>query len=70
MQLLGYLLVVIGTAWMMMCFLGTAMISPSIDMYTEALFAIGPRFFTRRCGRRAYCSAVVRAKTARVNRRG
>ncbi len=37
MQLLGYLLVVIGTAWMMMCFLGTAMISPSIDMYTEAL---------------------------------
>ena len=36
-RILGCILVIIGVAWMAMCFLGTAMMSRSVDMFTEAL---------------------------------
>ncbi|QUS39953.1 hypothetical protein RPMA_14775 [Tardiphaga alba] len=37
MRFLGSLLVVIGTLWIIMCFLGTSMMSRSVDMFTEAV---------------------------------
>jgi hypothetical protein len=43
MRFLGVLLVVIGAIWIVMCFVGTAMMSRGVDMFTEAVLpsAIG-----------------------------
>lgn len=37
MRWLGGLLVSLGAIWVVMCFLGTAMMSRSVDMFTEAV---------------------------------
>jgi hypothetical protein len=36
MKILGIILVVIGVAWAILCFLGVAMMSRSVSMLTEA----------------------------------
>ena len=36
MKILGIILVVIGVAWAILCFLGVAMMSRSVNMLTEA----------------------------------
>jgi hypothetical protein len=43
MRFLGALLVLIGAFWIMACFVGTAMMSRGVDMFTEAVLpsAIG-----------------------------
>lgn len=37
MRILGCILVIMGVAWMAMCFLGIAMMSHSVGMFTEVL---------------------------------
>jgi hypothetical protein len=37
MKILGVVLIVIGLCWIALCFLGTAMMSRSVDMFTEAV---------------------------------
>jgi hypothetical protein len=37
MKVLGIILIVIGVCWAALCFLGTAMMSRSVDMLTEAV---------------------------------
>lgn len=37
MRWLGALLVLLGAIWVMMCFLGTAMMSRSVDFFTETI---------------------------------
>ena len=36
MRILGLVLVVVGIIWITMCFVGIAMMSRSVDMFTEA----------------------------------
>jgi hypothetical protein len=36
MRMIGILLMVIGAIWIVMCFIGTAMMSRSVDMFVEA----------------------------------
>jgi hypothetical protein len=37
MKVLGIILIVIGVAWAILCFLGIAMMSRSVNMVTEAV---------------------------------
>lgn len=37
MRFLGWLLIIVGTLWTIMCFLGTAMMSRGVDWFTEAV---------------------------------
>jgi hypothetical protein len=37
MRVLGIILIIIGLCWAALCFLGTAMMSRSVDMLTEAV---------------------------------
>ncbi len=37
MRVAGILLIAIGTLWVIMCFVGIAMMSRSVDMFEEAL---------------------------------
>lgn len=37
MKILGIVLIVIGVAWAILCFLGIAMMSRSVNMLTEAV---------------------------------
>lgn len=37
MRVAGAILVIVGAVWIVMCFVGIAMMSRSVDMFTEAL---------------------------------
>ena len=37
MKIIGVILIVVGVCWIVLCFLGTMMMSRSVDMFTEAV---------------------------------
>jgi hypothetical protein len=49
-RVLGYLLIAAGVVWVLMCFVGIAMMSRSVDMFSEAFLPSLLGFASVGCG--------------------
>jgi hypothetical protein len=50
MRVFGYLLIAAGVVWVLMCFVGIAMMSRSVDMFSEAFLPSLLGFASVGCG--------------------